>query len=264
MSLPISGEGGQARFDFTGSRVIVTGASRGIGRGIAEAFARAGAGISICARNPRKLEETREALAAHGGPVHAAICDVADGDQVAAYVAGAAAALGGVDVLVSNVSAFARSDAEESWLAGVQTDLLGAVRLSHAALPWLERAPGGGVIVHVNSITALRPSRSAPAYAAMKAALMNYTGSQALALLGRGVRVNGVAPGSTEAPGHFWEKRRLSGDPAYAAALASQPTGRMGHPDDIAGVVLFLASDAARWVVGQTILADGGQLANGG
>lgn len=262
--MPISGEPTQARFDFTGRRVIVTGASRGIGRGIAQAFARAGAAVSICARKREKLEETRGALAALGGLVHAAPCDVADGAQVTAYVEAAAAALGGIDVLVSNVSAFARSDAEESWLAGVQTDLLGAVRLSNAALPWLEQAPGGGAIVHVNSITAWRPSRTAPAYAAMKAALLNYTGSQALALLGRGVRVNGVAPGSTEAPGHFWEKRRLSGDPAYAAALASQPAGRMGTPDDIAGVVLFLASDAARWVVGQTILADGGQLANGG
>ncbi|MFV3126322.1 SDR family NAD(P)-dependent oxidoreductase [Niveispirillum sp. KHB5.9] len=262
--MPISGEGAQARFDFTGRRVIVTGASRGIGRGIALAFARAGASVSICARKVEKLEETRAVLAALGGLVHAAPCDVADGAQVKTYVNEAAAAMGGIDVLVSNVSAFARSDAEESWIAGMQTDLLGAVRLSNAALPWLEQASGGGSIVHVNSITAWRPSRTAPAYAAMKAALLNYTGSQALALLPRGVRVNGVAPGSTEAPGHFWERRRLSGDPAYAAALATQPTGRMGTPDDIAGVVLFLASDAARWVVGQTILADGGQLANGG
>lgn len=254
----------QAQFDFTGRRVIVTGASRGIGRGIAQAFAQAGAAVSICARKPEKLAQTRDALAALGGLVHAAACDVADGDQIRAYVQGAAEALGGIDVLVSNVSAFARSDADESWLAGVNTDLLGAVRLSNAALPWLERAEGGGAIVHVNSITAFRASRSAPAYAAMKAALMNYTGSQALALLTRGIRVNGVAPGSTEAPGHFWEKRRLANDPAYAAALASQPLGRMGTPDDIAGVVMFLASDAARWVVGQTILADGGQLANGG
>ncbi|MFV3077041.1 SDR family NAD(P)-dependent oxidoreductase [Niveispirillum fermenti] len=251
-------------FDFTGRRVLVTGASRGIGRGIAQAFARAGAALSICARRPDRLEDARADLAALGGTVHAARCDMADGAQITAYVQEAAATLGGIDVLVSNVSAIARGDGEESWLAGVQTDLLGAVRLSGAALPWLERADGGGAIVHINSITAYRGSRSAPAYAAMKAALMNYTGSQALALLPRGIRVNGVAPGSTEAPGHFWEKRRLSGDPAYQAALASQPTGRMGTPEDIAGVVMFLASDAARWVVGQTILADGGQLANGG
>ena len=250
------------RFDFSGRRVIVTGGSRGIGRGIARAFLEAGAAVSICGRDERALAEARDGLAPLGR-LHAARCDLADREAIPVYLTAAGEALGGLDVLVNNASGFGRADDEAGWSAAIGVDLMGTIRMSHAAEPLLA-ASDSAAIVHLASITAFRASRKAPAYAAIKAALVNYTASQALALAPKGIRVNAVAPGSTEAPGHFFEKRRLAGDPAYASALASQPSGRMGRPEDIAGAILFLASDAGRWITGQTITVDGGQSINGG
>jgi 3-oxoacyl-[acyl-carrier protein] reductase len=244
-------------FDLTGYRVIVTGASQGIGRGIALAFARSGAAVSVCARRPGPLAETHAALAAIG-PAHSQVCDLADGPAVAAYIDAAAAALGGIDVLVNNASGFGRADTEEGWAAAIGVDLMATMRANWAALPWLRQSPQASYI-HITSSTVFKPSVIAPAYAAIKAALTHYTRSQAKTLAAEGIRCNAVAPGSTEAPGHFFENRRLAGDPSYERVRATMPGGRLGTPEEIADVVLFLASPAGRWVTGQTILADGGQ-----
>jgi len=251
-----------ASFDFKDRRVIVTGGSRGIGRGIAQAFLHAGASVSICGRGVSALEDARAALAPIGC-IHAAQCDLGDPVSIAAYVDAAASAMGGIDILVNNVSSITPGDDAQAWMDAMAVDLMGTVRMCEAALPWLERSDDAA-IVHIGSITAFRPSKSAAAYAAAKAALRAYTASQALLLIGRGIRVNCVAPGATSAPGHFWEERRLADDPRYRAAVNLQPTGRLGQPEDIAGVVMFMTSDAARWIIGQTIVADGGLLANGG
>jgi len=250
--------------DFTGKRVVVCGGSRGIGRAIAHGFAAGGAAVSICARGAAGLEATRAELAAHGKQTHAAPCDLADGGAIAGYIAEAAAALGGIDVLVNNASGFGMADDEAGWAAGMQVDVMAIVRASHAALPHLEAAAaaggGGASIVSVSSISALRAStRSAP-YAAVKAAVNSYTASQAAMLAGKGIRVNAVAPGSIEFPGGTWEKRRAEGSPVYDAVKQAIPFGRLGHPEEVADVVLFLASPLARWVTGQTITVDGGQL----
>ena len=101
--------------------------------------------------------------------------------------------------------------------------------------------------------------RSAP-YAAVKAAVNSYTASQAAALAKKGIRVNAVAPGSIEFAGGLWEKRKQEGSPIYDSVLRSIPFGRLGAPEEVADVVLFLASPLARWVTGQTIAVDGGQL----
>src|SRR6516225_6106918 len=107
------------RFDFTGKRVIVAGGSRGIGRSIALGFAEAGAGVSICARGAEQLAATRAELARFGRATHAALCDLADGAQISPYIAAAAEALGGIDVLVNNASGFGTSDDEAGWGASV-------------------------------------------------------------------------------------------------------------------------------------------------
>ena len=245
-------------FDFRGKRVIVCGASRGIGRSIALGFAAAGAAVSICARGKDGVDKARTELAAHGGTVHAAPCDLADAAQIAAYIAAAAAALGGVDVLVNNASGVGIGDDEAAWQVGFSVDLLATVRASHAALPHLEK--GGGAIVNVSSISAARASTRTPAYAAVKAALISYTASQALVLAPKRIRANAVAPGSIEFPGGLWERRRSDNPTLYRAILDSIPFGRLGEPDEVADVVLFLASPLARWITGQTIVVDGGQL----
>jgi 3-oxoacyl-[acyl-carrier protein] reductase len=246
-------------FDFKGRRVVVAGGSRGIGRSIALGFAAAGADVSICARGAGTLEATRAEIARHGRRAHAATCDLADGPAVARYVAEAEAALGGIDVLVNNASGFGMADDEAGWAAGLSVDVMAMVRASHAALPALERAAGSSII-HISSISGLRPSVRTPAYAAVKATMIHYTQSQAAALARKGIRVNCIAPGSIEFPGGLWEKRRLAGEPLYDRILASIPFGRLGEPEEVADVALFLASPFARWVTGQTIAVDGGQV----
>lgn len=243
--------------DFAGKRVIVMGGSRGIGRSIALGFAAQGASVSICARNPGPLDATRREIEAFGATAHAASVDLADAKAIEAYVPDAVAALGGLDVLVNNASGFGHSDDEEGWAASLNVDMMAIVRGSHAAVPHMK--PGSS-IVNISSISALRASsRSAP-YGAIKAAVMHYTASQAKMLSKKGIRVNGVAPGSIEFPGGTWEDRKSSNPELYRSTLASIPFGRMGKPEEVAEVVLFLASDRAGWVTAQTIVVDGGQL----
>jgi 3-oxoacyl-[acyl-carrier protein] reductase len=246
-------------FEFPRRRVLVAGGSRGIGRAIALGFARAGADIALCARGAADLERTGAELGAHGGRVHAAACDLADAKAIRAFVEGAAAALGGIDVLVNNASGFGMGDDEAAWAAGMAVDVMARVRASNAALPWLRRSDGAS-IVNIASISAYRATTRAPAYGAVKAAMLHYTASQALACAPDRVRVNCVAPGSIEFPGGHWEARRLAGDPLYARILEGIPFGRLGTPDEVADAVLFLASPLARWITGQTIVVDGGQL----
>ena len=244
--------------EFSGRRVVVAGASRGIGRSIALAFAKAGAGVSICARGADALAATHAEIAAFGNPAHAAICDLSQRDAIEGYVAEAAGELGGIDILVNNATAGSSDDSEAGWEASLGVDLLAVVRASRIALPHLLRGTTPS-IVNIASGSGLNPSVRTPAYGAAKAAVIHYTRTQAAALARSGVRVNCVAPGSIEFPGGSWERRR-SDDPAlYASILAASPTGRLGTPEEVADVVLFLASPFANWVTAQIISVNGGQ-----
>ena len=246
-------------FDFKDRRVVVCGGSRGIGRSIALGFARAGAAVSICARSAGPLAATEAELAGFGGKTHSSECNLGDGPAVKAYVAAAAAALGGVDILVNNASGFGAPDTEEGWEKGLSVDVMATVRATHAALPFLE-ASGSGSIINVSSISGYRPSLRTPAYAAVKALLINYTQSQAAMYAAKGIRVNAVAPGSIEFPGGSWEARKSSDPALYNRILEGIPFGRLGTPEEVANVALFLASPLAGWVTGQTVIVDGGQL----
>ncbi|MFM9940737.1 MAG: SDR family NAD(P)-dependent oxidoreductase [Hyphomicrobiaceae bacterium] len=247
------------QFDFKGKRAVICGGSRGIGRAIAEALARDGAAVSICARGAEGLKAAAGELSRHGGRVHFGACDLGNGEQIARYVADAAAALGGIDILVNNASGFGMKDDESGWAAGINVDVMATVRASHAAIPHLEAA-GGGAIINISSISGFGPSvRSAP-YAAVKAAINNYTMSQGLALAPKKIRVNAIAPGSIEFPGGVWDQRKTSDPKLYQGTLRSIPWGRFGKAEEIASVAAFLASDLASWVTGQTIAVDGGQL----
>jgi 3-oxoacyl-[acyl-carrier protein] reductase len=245
--------------EFKGRRVLVAGGSRGIGRAMALAFARQGAAVSICARGADTLEATRTEIAKHGGTAHAMVCDLGNAQQIEAWVTAAALALGGVDVLVNNASAFGAGDTEEGWAASLNVDVQAVVRASRAAVPFLLKGHGPSII-NISSISGLAPSTRTAAYGAAKAAVIHYTTSQAAMYARQGIRVNCIAPGSIEFPGGVWEDRKKNAPELYKRIHASIPFGRLGTDDEIAEVATFLASDRARWVTGQTIAVDGGQM----
>jgi 3-oxoacyl-[acyl-carrier protein] reductase len=247
------------QISLAGKRTVVAGGSKGIGRSIALAFAETGAAVSICARGRSALDTTAGKIAARGVKAHAGQCDLADKDAIAAYVKAAAEALGGIDILVNNASGFGASDDEAGWARSIDIDVMATVRASHAAIPYLERA-GGGAILNISSISGYGASVRTPPYAAVKAAVINYTMSQGLMLAPKKIRVNAIAPGSIEFPGGMWDERRTSNPQLYNAILKSIPWGRLGRPEEIANVALFLCSDAASWVTGQTLIVDGGQM----
>ena len=249
-------------FDFRDCRVVVAGGSRGIGRSIALAFAQAGAAVSICARSADTLEQTRLAIAEHGSLAHAQSCDLADAKAIDGYISNAAAALGGIDVLVNNASGYGFGDNDDAWFADFNVDLMAAVRASRAALPYLATSTRASIL-HTSSIAALRPRASGASYAAMKAALSHYTMSQALALAEQRIRVNAIAPGSIEFADGLWDRRKSEAPEVYRATLAKIPFGRFGTPEEIAHAALFLASPYAGWITGQTLAVDGGQMLNG-
>jgi 3-oxoacyl-[acyl-carrier protein] reductase len=244
--------------DFTGKHAVVCGGSRGIGRAIALAFAAAGGNISICARNADALEQTRVEIAQYGHKAHAAAADLADAGAVRGYIQAAGAALGGIDFLVNNASAFGSSDDEKGWMSSMAIDMMAIVHGTQEALPWLKQARGS--VLNISSIAAMHTAARQPPYGAIKAAVIHYTGTQAAMYAKDGIRVNCIAPGSIEFPGGVWDRRKSDNPRLYNAVLGSIPFGRLGHPEEIANVALFLASPYASWVTGQTIAVDGGQL----
>jgi 3-oxoacyl-[acyl-carrier protein] reductase len=235
--------------DFAGKKAIVCGGSRGIGKAIALGFAACGGDVSICARDPKALEETRAEIAKLGRK--------SQGDAVRGYVRDAVAALGGVDFLVNNASAFGASDDDKGWTSSLAVDMLSIVHATQEALPALKKSQGS--VVNISSIAAHHPAARQPPYGAIKAAVIHYTVTQAALYAKDRVRVNCIAPGSIEFPGGVWDRRKTDNPTLYNSTLASIPFGRMGHAEEIANVALFLASPLASWVTGQAIAVAGGQ-----
>jgi 3-oxoacyl-[acyl-carrier protein] reductase len=249
-------------FDFTGYRIAIAGGSRGIGRAIALEFLEAGARVAVCARGQDGLDQLRSDAGAGAERLHVQRCDLADADDIETWVTAAAAATGGLDVLVNNATGYGFEETDEAWLANFNVDLMAAVRASRAALPHLKRSKHPSIL-HTSSIAAFHPRRSGPPYAAMKAALSHYTTSQALELAEHRIRVNAIAPGSIEFPGGVWDRIRQEAPARHAEVRASIPFGRYGTPEEVAQVALFMASPCAGWITGQTLCVDGGQGLNG-
>ncbi len=242
-----------------GRRVVVTGGSKGIGKAIALGFAAEGCSVSICARGAEALESARAEIAALGGVVHAASCDLSDNAAIQAYFPAAAAALGGgIDILINNASGFGPSDDEASWEASLSVDLLATVRGTREALPFLEKGRDPAII-NISSGAGINPAVRNSAYGASKAAVIHYTRSQAVALAPKRIRVNSIAPGSIEFPGGSWEKRKADAPELYNRILANIPFGRLGRPEEVARVVVFIASPAANWMTAQVLQVNGAQ-----
>ncbi|WP_460307195.1 SDR family NAD(P)-dependent oxidoreductase [Actinocorallia aurea] len=247
------------RFGLGGKTALVTGASRGIGRAVAVAFAEAGADVALAARDVDALKKVAEEVEGRGRSAVVIGCDLADSAQVEAMVKTAVDGLDGLDVVVNNagvmrcVGPFTDLD-EADWAATLGVNLGGAVATCRAAAPHLLES-GAGSVVNVASIMGLGGMPFAASYAAGKAALISLSQSLAMEWAPHGVRVNALAPGWT----HTAKTHAVSSDPAgFDIAVASVPAGRWAHPDDIAAAALFLASDASSYITGQCLAVDGG------
>lgn len=239
-----------------GLNALVTGGTKGIGRQCAEIFAAEGAGVAVCARNPDEVAQTVAALEAKGVKAFGQAVDVADKGAFEAFIAASADALGGLDMLVANVSALAVSDDEDAWYKGFETDLMHTVRLVNASMPWLERSNAASITA-ISSVSGRETDFTGPAYGAYKAALVHYMHGLAVKLADKNIRANSVSPGNTYFDGGIWQQIETGNPALYAQALALNPTGRMARPEEIARGVVFLASPASSFTTGTNLIVDG-------
>jgi 3-oxoacyl-[acyl-carrier protein] reductase len=245
---------------LTGAKALVTGASRGIGRAIARTLAAEGCSLALCARGEEALAKAAAELRADGATVFAEPVDVTDQAALAGFVERSADELGGLDLLVSNVSA-GNVKGPESWEASLRGDLLPFAGLVEAALPHLERSDRASVVVigTTNASDTARPA-GANSYSAIKAAVVQHASALAHALAPKGIRVNTVSPGPIEFPGGAWETIRTGRPEVYEEVLGKLPIGRYGTPEDVAAAVTFLLGRTGSFCVGVNLVVDGGLL----
>ncbi len=240
---------------------LVTGGGSGIGRAIAEVFAREGASVVVADLRPEGARETAERIAGAGGAALAVEADVARAAAVDALVERALAAYGRVDILVNNAAAAEGDDIlaidEPAWDFNLAVVLKSVFLCSKALLPQLI-ARRRGAIVNISSVNALS-ALGEEGYSAAKAGMISLTQNLAVKYGQCGVRANCICPGTVRTP--IW-RARVERDPRIFERLAKwYPLGRVGEPEDIAHAALFLASDEAAWVTGATLVVDGGLLA---
>ncbi len=239
-----------------GLKAIVTGGTKGIGRAIVETLAREGTDVAFCARDAAGVAAAQETFAALGVRAFGSALDIADASALKAWVGEATVALGGIDIVVANVSALAIGADEESWRRGFEIDLMGCVRLVDAAMPSLEASQAASIVT-ISSVSGREIDFAAGPYGAFKAALIHYTQGVAFQLAGQGIRANSVSPGNTYFEGGVWNQIKDGNPELYKTALALNPTGRMGTPQEMANAAVFLASPAASFVTGTNLVVDG-------
>jgi 3-oxoacyl-[acyl-carrier protein] reductase len=239
-----------------GLRAVVTGGSKGIGRRAADIFAQEGAHVAICARNAGEVQATVAGIEAMGVKGYGAAVDVADKQALEGFIAASATALGGIDILVANVSALAVEDNEDAWRKGFETDMMHTVRAANAALPFLEKSKAPSIVI-VSSVSGREVDFTGPAYGAFKAALIHYAQRLAFQLAPKMIRVNTVSPGNTYFDGGVWQHIENNLPDLFKQAMALNPTGRMATPEEIGRGIAFLASPASSFTTGTNLVIDG-------
>ena len=239
-----------------GRNVLVTGGSKGIGLAVAELFAAEGANVAICARNAEQVAAVVTSLAAKGVKSWGRAVDVADPAALKQWVEGAAAEFGGVDAIVCNVSALAVGDTPETWEKSFRVDMMHTVNAVAAAMPYLEKSRSPAIVI-VSSVSGFEVDFAAGSYGAFKAALIHYAKGLSNQLAGKGIRVNAVSPGNTYFEGGIWQNIENGSPDLYKSAMALNPTGRMGTPQEVAAGVVFLCSPVASRISGTNLIIDG-------
>ncbi len=241
---------------LSGLRALVTGGTRGIGRAVVETLLDEGASVAFCARDPGAVTAAQAELSSDGKTVVGAAVDVADGAAITGWVSDAAAALGGIDILVANASAMATPDTEENWAKCFAVDVLGTRRMVETALPYLAES-SAAAIVTVSSVSGREIDFFEGPYGSMKAALVHYTQGLAVRLAPQGIRANTVSPGNTLFEGGGWDDTQRNRPDRFAATLALIPFGRMGTAQEMAAAVAFLASPVSSFTSGTNLVVDG-------
>jgi 3-oxoacyl-[acyl-carrier protein] reductase len=241
---------------LSGLRALVTGGTRGIGRAIVETLLDEGASVAFCARSEDEVTAAQAELSAAGKTVTGSVADVSDGAALTAWAGAAAAALGGIDIVVANVSAMATADTLENWEKCFTIDVLGAVRLVEAALPYLAESSAASIVT-ISSVSGREVDFFEGPYGSMKAALIHYTQGIAHRLAPRGIRANTVSPGNTLFEGGSWDWTRQNRADRFEAALSLIPAGRMGTAQEMAAAVAFLASPVSAFTSGTNLVVDG-------
>ena len=241
---------------------MVSGASRGIGRAIALGLAAEGCRLSLCARGKKPLDKTAQEVTERGSDVLATALDVTQEAEARGWVEETQQRFGGVDILINNVGGSRPGgnwDATRSdWQAGFVLNFFSALDLCRLVVPAMQERQTGCVI-NIASIYG-REWGGPMTYNASKAAMISLSKEMARELAPQGIRVNSVAPGSILFPGGAWERRQKENPEAIAAFVKAElPAGRFGKPEEVADVVVFLASERANWVSGACITVDGCQ-----
>lgn len=242
--------------DFKGQKVAVTGASRGIGLAIAEAFAAAGADVAVCATKLEAAQQTAEKLAAYGVKTYAAGINISSAADCDAFIANTVKELGGLDVLINNAGitkdGLTVRMNETDWNSVINVNLTGTFLMSKAALKVMFKQRSGNV-VNISSVVGEMGNAGQANYAASKAGIIGLTKSLAKEFGSRGVRVNAVAPGFV----HTAMTDNLP-EQVKEAALSAVPLKRFAEPQDIAKAVMFLASRDAAYITGHVLAVNGG------
>ncbi len=257
-------------FDLSGKGVVVTGGGQGIGQAIVFRLTEAGARIMIADVDMKAANKTVDKVSARGGEAKAIQADVSSGEDAKKVMQATVDAFGSLDILVNNAGIFplvpVMEVTEEIWDRVLNINLKGAFLCSQAAAAIMGKDGQGGKIINLASIDGIRPNGRATHYNSSKGGMLMLTKALALELSPMGIHVNSVAPGGIITPGTAEVGKKLiedtGKDPIEAMGnwVDRVPLQRMGEPDDIAKVVLFLASGAADYITGENIVADGGYL----